>query len=77
MDWDWGDAQTALEALRQIGRPGRGLSDDFYRLVAQQYKALVAEGEKYPVKALAEAQPVHISYCLSLDPRGPRKRIHR
>jgi hypothetical protein len=57
MSWDFGDARAAAEALRQIGRPGRGLSDDFFRVVAVQYKALVAEGERYPVKALAAMQP--------------------
>jgi hypothetical protein len=57
MSWDFGDARAAAELLRQIGRPGRGLSDDFYRLIAGQYKALVAEGERHPVKALAAIQP--------------------
>jgi hypothetical protein len=52
------DATGALRALRQITAAGRGLSDDFLRLVAESYKALVAEGEPYPVKALAEMQPV-------------------
>lgn len=52
------DAAAALRALRQVSSTRRGLSDDFLRLVAGLYEALVAEGEPYPVKALAESQPV-------------------
>ena len=61
MRWDFGDLRAAAETLRHIGRPGRGLSDDFFRLVAAHYTALVAEGEKYPVKALGEAHHGTIS----------------
>jgi hypothetical protein len=44
-----------------MGATRRGLDADFYKLVAESYKALVAEGEEHPVKALAEMQPVDIS----------------
>jgi hypothetical protein len=52
------DVAAALRALRQLSSTRRGLSDDFVRLVAQDYTARVAEGEPHPVKALAEAQGV-------------------
>jgi hypothetical protein len=55
MSWEFGDARAAADALRLIGRPGRGLTDDFFRLIAATYDAMVAEGERYPVKAIAEA----------------------
>ena len=55
------DMAAALRALREAGTTRRGLGDDFYGLVAQSYGALVAEGERHPVKALAEMQPVDIS----------------
>lgn len=61
MKWKQEDFRGALEALRQIGRPGRGLSDQFYRLIAESYKALVAEGEKHPVKSLGENHHATIS----------------
>ena len=56
--WRLDDANAALRALRQVSSTRRGLSDDFLHTVAQIYGALVAEGEKYPVKALAAAQYV-------------------
>jgi hypothetical protein len=46
-------ASAALNALRQMGRTRRGTSDDWLRLIAQDYASLVAEGERYPIKALA------------------------
>jgi hypothetical protein len=55
------DMAAALRALRDAGATRRGLGDDFDSLVAQSYGALVAEGERHPVKALAEMQPVDIS----------------
>jgi hypothetical protein len=55
---DHDNVTAALRALRQISSTRRGLSDDFLRLVAQAYTALVAEGEPHPIKALAEMQPV-------------------
>jgi hypothetical protein len=58
---DRGDAQAALKALRQAGTTRRGLGDDFYKRVALIYKALVSEGEPYPVKALAAHEHVSIS----------------
>jgi DNA-binding MarR family transcriptional regulator len=44
--------------LRRIGKTRRGLSDDQLRIIARLYETLIAEGERYPVKALAEAQDV-------------------
>jgi hypothetical protein len=55
------DIRAALRALRDLGTSRRGLGDEFYRLIAQSYEAIVAEGEAHPVKALAEMQPVDIS----------------
>jgi hypothetical protein len=55
------DIRSALKALREVGASRRGLGDEFYRLIAQSYEALVSEGEQDPVKALAEMQPVDIS----------------
>jgi hypothetical protein len=57
-DDDW---RGSLQALRELGATRRGLGDEFYKLVAQTYRALVAAGEPHPVKALAEMQPVDIS----------------
>ena len=51
-----GDIRDALRALRENNSPRRGLDPDFLRFVAEQYKTLVAEGEPYPIKALAEMQ---------------------
>jgi hypothetical protein len=53
--------QRASEALRDIAGPGRGLPDRFYETIAENYKALVAEGERHPVKAIAEIHHVTIS----------------
>jgi hypothetical protein len=58
---EYGDVHAALTALRQVSSTRRGLSDDFLRLVAQIYGSLVAEGEPYPIKALAKAQHVDVS----------------
>jgi hypothetical protein len=52
------DAITAAAALRKLGRTRRGLGDDFYRLVAQNYAALVKEGVKHPVTALGDMHHV-------------------
>ena len=54
--WEHDDAAAALRALRKAGSTRRGLSDDFLRIVAQEYSALVEAGERYPIKALAAAQ---------------------
>jgi hypothetical protein len=51
----------ALEALRTVDRPGRGWSDESYKVVAASYAAIIAEGEPHPVKALAEMHHVSIS----------------
>jgi hypothetical protein len=47
------NATAALRALRKVNKTRRGLSDDQLRLAAETYESLVAEGEQYPVKALA------------------------
>jgi hypothetical protein len=52
--WDHEGVRAAATVLRQDGRPGRGLSPDFIRLIAQQYEARVAEGDKHPIKTLAD-----------------------
>lgn len=53
-----GDAAGAIRSLRQVDTTRRGLSDEFLRAVADVYASLVAEGERYPVKALAASQHV-------------------
>jgi hypothetical protein len=55
---DRGDAAGALRALREIDTTRRGLSDDSLRIIAELYQSLIAEGERYPVKALALTQHV-------------------
>jgi len=57
----WKSYVAASEALREIAGPGRGHSDSFYRQVAASYKALVAEGEPHPIKALGEKHHITIS----------------
>ena len=59
--FDRDDVRGAIQALRQVGRPGRGLSDEFYRVVAHNYDALVAESEPHPVKALGLMHNVSLS----------------
>lgn len=59
--WKHEDARGAVEALRSIGRPGRGLTDAFYRTIAWEYDTLLAEGEQHPVKAISEKHHVTIS----------------
>jgi hypothetical protein len=56
-----GDALQAAAHLRDVGGPGRGHTDEFYRLIARDYKTLLDEGEKHPVKALAAMHHVVIS----------------
>ena len=51
----------AVEALRQIAGPGRGLNNEFYRTIATSYQALVDGGEPHPIKALGEKNHVTIS----------------
>lgn len=53
MQFKAGEAREALKALRDLGSTRRGLGDDLYRIVAHNYMALLADGERYPVKALA------------------------
>jgi hypothetical protein len=53
--------RRSAEPLREIGGPGRGLPDEFYRRIADNYRDLVAEGEPHPIKALAQIHNVTIS----------------
>jgi hypothetical protein len=50
------DAVKMLNALRQVGASRRGLGGDFYRTIAAQYRSLEANGERFPITALADAQ---------------------
>ncbi len=62
LDWDFGKVREAGEKLRGGNRPGRGLSPEWLQYIAAEYQALVDEGEKHPIKALAARyQPVHPS----------------
>jgi hypothetical protein len=61
LEWDLDAVREAAEVLRQAARPGRGHSPDFFRLIAIDYKNLVAAGEKAPVKALGKRHHVEIS----------------
>ena len=70
---DQENAAAAAEGLRASGTTRRGLGPDFYRLVANQYNALVAEGEPHPVKTLAEMHHVTIS-AASRWIKGARQR---
>lgn len=55
------DADRALSLLQQTNAPRRGLSDQFLREIAALHRSLIAEGERYPVKALARSRDVAIS----------------
>jgi len=57
---EWRDDWPALvEALRlEAGKTRRGLPDTFYRLIAAEYDARLAAGERHPIKAIAAARPV-------------------
>ena len=57
----WEGFRDAAQALRELAGPGRGLSDEFYRTIAREYEALVAEGEPHPVKTISEKHHVTIS----------------
>ena len=57
----WRSFYRAGKLLRDVGGPGRGLSDEFYRTIAEHYRALVEEGEPHPVKTLGETHHVTIS----------------
>jgi hypothetical protein len=51
----------AVELLRGPGKKPARLTDDFYRLIATDYKARRDSGEAHLVKALAEAHHVTVS----------------
>ena len=51
--WNREEAGAMLEALREVAKGRTALDDRFYRTVADVYTALVADGERHPVKAMA------------------------
>jgi hypothetical protein len=53
--------RSAADALREIAGPGRSLPPWFYEQIAEEYRALVAEGEPHPIKTLGENHHVTIS----------------
>ena len=59
--WETESVRSTLASLRSLGRTSRGLPPDHYIQVARFYDALVAEGARHPVKALAEALHTDIS----------------
>ena len=61
LEWNFSEARAVAEALRKVGRPGRGHSDDFFRYLAIEYKALVEGSEKHPVKTISKHHNVGIS----------------
>ncbi len=54
LKWRANDLKATIDELRQVGRPGRGHTPGFYKGMAQHYEDLVREGERHPIKALAE-----------------------
>jgi hypothetical protein len=59
--FDVDEAVALARELREFGGPRRGLSADFYKVIAHTYNALVDEGEPHPVKALAGIHHVTVS----------------
>jgi len=55
------DLRSAADILRTLGGPGRGHDPQFFRMIVQEYNALIDGGEPHPVKALAEKHHVTIS----------------
>jgi len=53
--------RAAADVLRHIAGPRRGLSDEFYKVIATSYASLVAAGEPHPVKALHKKHHVTMS----------------
>lgn len=54
-------ARRAAEDVRSLSGPGRGLPPGFFRDIAAEYEALLAEGQPYPVKAISLNHNVVIS----------------
>lgn len=57
----WGDPTRTValaKRLRDFGSTRRGLSDEFYGVIARDHAALVAEGEPHVVKAMAAMHSV-------------------
>lgn len=57
----WNKLRGTTDALREIGGPGRGHDDEFYKQIAAQYLALVDGDEPHPVKTLGEMNHIQIS----------------
>jgi hypothetical protein len=57
----WARFHAAADALLEVAGPGRGLTPQFYRLIADNYQELVDEGEPHPVKKLGEIHHATIS----------------
>jgi hypothetical protein len=64
---------AAAMALREISGPGRGLTDEFYQRIAEEYAALIDGGEPHPVKALGEIHCVTISAASRWITEGRRR----
>ena len=57
----WGDparVRALVKRLRDFGSTRRGLSDEFYRVIARDHAALVEEREPHIVKAMAKMHAV-------------------
>ena len=55
---DRGDVRRAIEILDEVGRTRRGVPGRFLKIVADEYNGRVAEGERAPVTAVADAHGV-------------------
>lgn len=67
--------RQSLEPFRKVAGPGRGHSPAFYQLLAQQYAAVLAEGETRPVTAIAEMHGVTISAASRWLKEARRRRL--
>jgi hypothetical protein len=72
---NWENFRRAGEALREISGPGRGLSREFYRMIAENYEALVDEGEPHPIKALSKIHHVSIGASSRWVSEAKRRRL--
>lgn len=55
------DVARTAQMMREVGATRRGLPDEFFRLVAGQYKDLLKAKEPYPVKTISEMHWTTIS----------------
>ena len=58
---NWERYKRAAEPLRDLGGPGRALPPRFFQLIADEYRELVGDGERHPIKAISERHVVTIS----------------